>query len=68
VDRFAEEGVIFLKLFLAMLSLATSIFVWWMKNDSEKKKKVSDERKEIKDAVNSGDVARINAVIQRLRS
>lgn len=57
-----------LKVVLALLSLATSIFVWFVKNDSEKKKKVADERKEIKEAVYSGDIARINAIINKLRS
>lgn len=57
-----------LKIILALLGLASSVFVWWVKNDSEKKKRVAERKQEIKDAVNSGDVSRINSIIQQLRS
>lgn len=57
-----------LKIILAMLGLMSSMFVWWVKNDSEKKKKVAERKKEIKDAVYSGDVSRLNSIIQQLRS
>ena len=56
-----------LKIVLALLSLASSVFVWWIKNDTEKKKAVADRKQEIKDAVYSGDVARINAIVDQLR-
>ena len=56
-----------LKLILALLSLAGSVFVWWAKNDSEKKKKVAERKQEIKDAVYSGDIARLHSVIDKLR-
>ena len=57
-----------LKVILTLLSLAGSVFVWWVKNDSDKKKRVAERKQEIKDAVYSGDVSRINALIQQLRS
>lgn len=56
-----------IKVILALLSLASSVFVWLVKNDSEKKKKIAERKKEIKDAVYSGDVARIHAIIDGLR-
>ena len=55
------------KVILALLSLASSVFIWWIKNDTEKKKAVADRKEEIKDAVYSGDVARINAIVDGLR-
>ena len=57
-----------LKLILAIISLVTSIFVWWIKQDADKKKRVAERKQEIKDAVYSGDASRINSIIQQLRS
>jgi hypothetical protein len=56
-----------LKVILALLSLAGSVFVWWVKNDSEKKRRVSERKKEIEDAVYSGDVSRLHSIIDGLR-
>lgn len=56
-----------LKIVLALLSLASSVFVWWVKNDQDKKKRLAERKQEIKDAVYSGDVSRIHAVIDGLR-
>ena len=56
-----------IKVILALLSLASSVFVWWMKNDSEKKKRVAERKQEIKDAVTSGDVSRLHNIIDGLR-
>jgi hypothetical protein len=56
-----------MKLALALISLLGSIFVWWIKQDEEKKKRVSERKQEIKDAVYSGDVGRLHAVIDSLR-
>jgi hypothetical protein len=55
------------KLVLALLSLAGSVFIWWSKQDAEKKAENAQRKKDIHEAVFSGDVSRINAVIQRLR-
>ena len=57
-----------LKVLLAILGLASAVFAWWVKADSEKKKKIQDRKQEIKDAVESGDVSRIHRIIDRLRS
>lgn len=56
-----------LKIVLALLSLASSVFVWWVKNDQDKKKRLAERKQEIKDAVYSGDVSRIHAIIDGLR-
>lgn len=56
-----------LKVILALLSLAGSVFVWWVKNDSDNKKKVAERKQEIKDAVYSGDVSRLHNIIDQLR-
>jgi hypothetical protein len=55
------------KLLLALLQLAGALLVWWIKADADKKKAQAERKQEIKDAVFSGDVSRINAVVQRLR-
>jgi uncharacterized Tic20 family protein len=56
-----------MKLALALVSLFGSLFVWWVKQDADKKALNAERKKEIKDAVYSGDVARIHAVIDRMR-
>lgn len=56
-----------LKLFISILSLAGSVFIWWVKNDAEKKKRLAERKKEIHEAVYSGDVSRINSIVQQLR-
>lgn len=56
-----------MKLALALISLIGSVFVWWVKQDAEDKAKKAERKKEIKDAVFSGDVSRIHAVIDGLR-
>lgn len=56
-----------MKLALALISLFGSIFIWWVKQDDAKKKEIKERKQEIKDAVFSCDVARINAVVMRLR-
>jgi hypothetical protein len=56
-----------LKVILALLSLAGSVFVWWAKNDTEKKKRVAERKQEIKDAVTSADVSRLHSIIDGLR-
>lgn len=56
-----------MKLALAIISLMGSIFVWWIKQDADKKALNAERKKEIKDAVYSGDVSRIHAIIDGLR-
>lgn len=41
-----------LQLILASLGLATAVFMWWAKNDADKKKEIEDEDAKI-DAANS---------------
>lgn len=56
-----------MKLTLALLSLAGSVFVWWVKQDSDRKKAYAERKQDIKDAVESNDIARLNAIICQLR-
>lgn len=56
-----------LKFLLALISLASTVLVWWIKANNDDKAEKSRRKEDIKDAVFSGDVSRINAVIQRLR-
>jgi hypothetical protein len=56
-----------MKLALALLGLFMTVLSWWMKNDSAKKEEKDATKKEIHEAIASGDVGRINAIVQRLR-
>lgn len=47
-----------LQIILAMLGLAATIFTWWMKNDADKKKAISDEDKRIDAVSNADDIMR----------
>ena len=49
---------IVLQILLTVVGLGASIFAWWIKQDADKKKKVSDEDKKIDDAVTSDDLLR----------
>lgn len=49
------------------LMLAIYIAQWWFKRNDKTQKAKDDLDKEIKEAIASGDVSRINNVIQRLR-
>ena len=55
-----------LKVILAMLQLGFVIWYSWAKGDAEKKQKAIDLKKEVSDAVKSGDVQRVNLLIQRV--
>lgn len=57
-----------MKLALALVSLFGSLFVWWVKQDADKKALDAERKKEIKDAVYSGDISRIHRIIDGLRS
>jgi len=49
------------------VQLALEVFKWWVGSRSDASKHKEAMRKEISDAVNSGDVSSINALIVRLR-
>lgn len=49
------------------LMLAIYIAQWWFKRNDKTQKAKDGLDKEIKEAIASGDVSRINNVIQRLR-
>jgi hypothetical protein len=56
-----------LKVIFALISLAGSVFVWWVKQDVEKKRRLIVRKQEIKDAVYSGDIALLHSIIDKLR-
>jgi uncharacterized Tic20 family protein len=56
-----------MKLLLALISLIGPIIAWMIKNDAESKQEKKERKQEIKDAIASGDISRIHAVIDRLR-
>lgn len=56
-----------MKLALALITLLGTVISWWIRASDESKKEKKERKQEIKDAVFSGDVSRINAVIMRLR-
>lgn len=56
-----------MRLALALISLFGSVFLWWVKQDAASKEEKAQTKKDIHEAVMSGDVSRINAIIQRLR-
>lgn len=56
-----------LELILAALGLAATIFTWWVSNDAAKKAKNDSEKKEINDAVESGNIGWIHSIIDRMR-
>lgn len=51
------------------LALVLSIMVlkWWFAKNDKREKEKADAKKEISDAVASGDVARIHRIIDRMR-
>lgn len=51
-----------------LITLGILFFSWWTNKDAAKQKERDATEKEISDAVASGDISRINAIIQRLRS
>lgn len=51
----------------AVAGVVLLVIQLWAKANDTKAKEKADAKKETKDAVDSGDVSRINAVIQRLR-
>ena len=53
--------------FAGLVALALGIWAWWAKNNDAKKKADEARRKEIHDAVHSGDVSRIHAIVDRMR-
>lgn len=56
---------------LTIIGACLQIVLLWLQRsvtqDAEKKQILTDEKKEIFDAVSSHDVSRINSVVQRLR-
>jgi len=55
-----------LKVILAMLQLGFTIWVSWARGEAEENQKAIDLKKEVSDAVKSGDVQRVNLLIQRI--
>ena len=56
-----------MRLALAILQLLATVLTWWIKNNSSEKEKHDATKKEIHEAIASGDVGRVHAVIDRLR-
>lgn len=50
------------------LTLAIGVFQWLRSAFDTKEQARKNAQKEIEDAIASGDISRINAIIQRLRS
>lgn len=51
----------------AIINLLVLVFKSWMDADTERKKKNEELRLGWKDAAKSGDIARINSAIDRMR-
>lgn len=51
-------ATLIIQLLLAALGLAATIFAWWMKNDADKKKAITDEDKEIDSANDANSLLR----------
>lgn len=47
-----------LNLLLACIGLGTTWFIWWIKNDAEKKKRIADEDAKIETFSNADDIMR----------
>jgi hypothetical protein len=56
-----------MKFALAILQLIATVFTWWIKNNSSEKEKHDATKKEIHEAIASGDVARVHRIIDKLR-
>lgn len=56
-----------MKLLLALIGLIGPVISWLIKNNEATTQAKKERKQEIKDAVFSGNVANINACIQRLR-
>lgn len=56
-----------MKLILALISLIGPVLSWLIQKNQKSEQERKDRKQEIKDAVFSGDVSRINAIVQRLR-
>lgn len=56
-----------LQIVLAVLGLAGTIFTLWLKRNDQITKEREDAKKEISDAIASGDISRINGIINKLR-
>ena len=56
-----------MKLLLALIGLIGPIISWMIRNNDESKEAKKERKQEIKDAVFSGNVSSINAVINKLR-
>lgn len=48
-----------LKVILAFLSLATAVFLWWVKNNAEKKAKIKEKDNEIDKANDARSIFRL---------
>lgn len=53
-------SLLILQIVLAVLGLAATLFTWWVKRDSDKKKVVDDEDKKIDAAKSFDDFVRID--------
>lgn len=56
-----------LQLLVGIIALALLWTTWWFKRQDAIKKERSDAKKAISDAIASGDISRIHAIIDGLR-
>ncbi len=61
-------AVLILTIVASALTLAIAIYNKWSSDDANRKKAIQDQSKEINDAVESHDGARIDNAINKLRS
>lgn len=55
-------------LIAAIIQMLTLVFKSWMEFDAEKRKKQDEKRAGWKGAATSGDLSRVNGVIDRMRT